>query len=99
MTGREGINIKIVCKHELHGHFSPHRGGYAHRIAAATSAAAAVMGLDETGLIAQGKSADFVVLQANPLDDITNTRGIIDVYLRGERIDRPGISSRILGTD
>ena len=68
-------------------------------LVAATSAAAAVMGLDETGLIAQGKSADFVVLQANPLDDITNTRGIIDVYLRGERIDRPGISSRILGTD
>ena len=68
-------------------------------LVAATSAAAAVMGLDETGLIAQGKSADFVVLQANPLDDITNTRGIIDVYLLGERIDRPGISSRILGTD
>ena len=68
-------------------------------LVAATSAAAAVMGLDETGLIAQGKSADFVVLQANPLDDITNTRGIIDVYLRGERIDRSGISSRILGTD
>jgi imidazolonepropionase-like amidohydrolase len=68
-------------------------------LVAATSAAAAVMGLDETGLIAQGKSADFIVLEANPLDDITNTRGIIDVYLRGERIDRPGISSRILGTD
>ena len=57
------------------------------------------MGLDETGLIAQGKSADFIVLQANPLDDITNTRGIIDVYLHGERIDRPGISARMLGTD
>ena len=68
-------------------------------LVAATSAAAAVMGLDETGLIAQGKSADFIVLEANPLDDITNTRGIIDVYLRGERIDRPGISARILGTD
>ena len=68
-------------------------------LVAATSAAAAVMGLDETGLIAQGKSADFIVLEANPLDDITNTRGIIDVYLRGERIDRPGISARILGTN
>jgi imidazolonepropionase-like amidohydrolase len=68
-------------------------------LVAATSSAAAVMGLDETGLIAQGKSADFIVLQANPLDDITNTRGIIDVYLHGERIDRPGISARMLGTD
>ena len=68
-------------------------------LVAATSSAAAVMGLDETGLIAQGKSADFIVLQANPLDDITNTRGIIDVYLHGEKIDRPGISARMLGTD
>ena len=64
---------------------------------AATSSAAAVMGLGETGMIAEGKSADFVVLKANPLDDITNTRAIDDVYLRGMKIDREGISTRILG--
>jgi hypothetical protein len=29
-----------------------------------------------------------MVLDANPLDDITNTRKITDVYLRGERVDR-----------
>jgi len=28
------------------------------------------------------------VLEANPLDDITNTRRIVDVYLLGGRIDR-----------
>ena len=34
-----------------------------------------------------GKSADFVVLEANPLDDIAYTRRIESVYLRGEAVD------------
>ena len=38
--------------------------------------------------IAPGKSADFVVLDANPLVDITNTRAINRVYLRGTQVDR-----------
>jgi imidazolonepropionase-like amidohydrolase len=66
-------------------------------IAAATSTAAATMELDDTGAIAVGKSADFIVLDANPLDDITHTRMISDVYLYGSRVDRAGISSRLLG--
>ena len=33
--------------------------------------------------VASGKTASFVVLNANPLDDITNTRRIDDVYLHG----------------
>jgi imidazolonepropionase-like amidohydrolase len=33
-------------------------------------------------------SADFLVLDANPLDDIMNSRKISRVYLRGEEIDR-----------
>jgi imidazolonepropionase-like amidohydrolase len=41
-----------------------------------------VLGLTDLGAIAAGKSADFVVLDANPLDDITNPRRISTVFLR-----------------
>ena len=57
-------------------------------IVAATRDAAEFMQLADAGTVASGKSADFIVLEANPLDEITNTRGILDVYLRGQRIDR-----------
>ena len=57
-------------------------------IVAATRNSAELLGLADAGTVAAGRSADFIVLEANPLDDITNTRRIRDVYLRGERIDR-----------
>jgi imidazolonepropionase-like amidohydrolase len=59
-------------------------------ITAATSNGAQYMRLDNVGTIATGKSADFIVLDANPLEDITNTRRIRNVYLRGELVDRGG---------
>jgi imidazolonepropionase-like amidohydrolase len=57
-------------------------------LAAATRTSAEIMRLDQLGTIAVGKSADFIVLDANPLDDITNTRRISRVYLRGQEVDR-----------
>ena len=65
-------------------------------IVAATGNSAAVLGLSDMGAIESGKSADFVVLEANPLDDITNTRQIAVVYLRGNEVDREGIRSRLM---
>lgn len=60
-------------------------------IAAATGRAAAALGLDDVGTLAPGKSADFLVLNANPLDRIANTQQIAQVYLRGAAIDRPSL--------
>ena len=56
----------------------------ARALVAATRTSAEILGQDDLGMVAPGKSADFVVLDANPLDDITNTRRIDRVYLRGQ---------------
>ena len=66
-------------------------------IVAATGNSAAFMELDDAGTVEAGKSADFVVLDANPLDDIANTRAIESVYLRGAAVDRAALSERWLG--
>jgi imidazolonepropionase-like amidohydrolase len=57
-------------------------------ITAATSTSAAYMRLDDRGTLAAGMVADFVVLDANPLEDITNTRRIRSVYLAGDAVAR-----------
>jgi imidazolonepropionase-like amidohydrolase len=57
-------------------------------LVAATRTSAEILGLTDLGAVAAGKSADFVVLDANPLDDITNTRRISKVVLRGHEVDR-----------
>ncbi|MGC4252081.1 MAG: amidohydrolase family protein [Sphingobium sp.] len=61
-------------------------------IRAATGGAAAVIGAKDIGTIERGKWADFVVLRANPLDNILNTRQIDAVYIAGRHVapaDRP----------
>jgi imidazolonepropionase-like amidohydrolase len=62
-------------------------------IVAGTHTSAEIVGVKQLGAIADGKSADFIVLDANPLDDITNSRKINRVYLRGKEVRRSALRS------
>ena len=62
-------------------------------IVAATRDSAAVAGID-TGIVAAGKSADLIALNANPLERISNTRKINKVYLRGQEVDRAALKAK-----
>ena len=38
------------------------------------------------GTLRPGKRADLIVLAANPLDDITNTRSIVTIFHDGRKV-------------
>lgn len=65
----------------------------AEAIIAATRDSAAMGGFN-TGMVKQGKMADFIVLDANPLDNIANSRRINKVYLRGLEVDRAAMRAK-----
>jgi imidazolonepropionase-like amidohydrolase len=56
-------------------------------LVSATSGAAKTINISkQVGTLQKGKLADFVVLTANPLDDIKNTRSIESVWIGGVRV-------------
>ena len=64
-------------------------------LVAGMSVAARHLEIDDLGLLAPGYSASLVILSANPLDDIRNTRTIERVFLEGREIDREAIAARL----
>jgi len=44
--------------------------------------------------VAPGRRTDFIVLDANPLENIGNTRRINRVYLRGQELDRAALRKK-----
>ncbi len=63
----------------------------AQAIGIATETSARLLGVTDLGSLQQGKSADFIVLDANPIDDIGNTLKISAVYRRGAAVNRAAL--------
>jgi imidazolonepropionase-like amidohydrolase len=63
-------------------------------ITAATLRPAELLGLKDMGALSAGRRASFIVLDANPIEDIRNTRKISSVYLDGVKFDREAMLAR-----
>ncbi|HEX5004066.1 MAG TPA: amidohydrolase family protein [Gemmatimonadales bacterium] len=66
----------------------------AQALAAATKDAAALLGADSLGVLTPGMAADLVVLSRDPMADITNTRSVTRVMVRGQLILADSIRNR-----
>jgi imidazolonepropionase-like amidohydrolase len=66
-------------------------------LVAATRTGAEVLRITDMGSLAPGKSASFIVLDANPLENLANARKISKVYLRGLEIDRAALRAQWTG--
>ena len=62
-------------------------------LTAVTATSAQFLKLADHGTLEQNKAADFLVLDADPLSDIANTRKISRVYFRGEEVNRAALSA------
>jgi imidazolonepropionase-like amidohydrolase len=63
-------------------------------IQAATQGAAKFVGREnELGTVEQGKTADLILLDANPLENISNTRKILAVIRNGQYLNRAALDA------
>ena len=78
----QGYFEHLELEYETKAGFTPMQA----LISATSGAAKAVNIADQAGTLEKGKWADFLVLTANPLDDIRNTRKIDSVWIGGVRV-------------
>lgn len=91
---RVGLGTDSGTTHRYPGYFEHRemellvRAGLsaAQAIQAATQTSAVMLG--QIGALSEGSPADFLVLHANPLADIANSRDIDAVYVGGEPVER-----------
>ena len=53
-----------------------------------TQGTARIMRLEDTGTLEVGMRGDFIIVPGRPLDDITATRNIAEVFRSGEQVER-----------
>lgn len=52
--------------------------------------------ISQSGTVSEGKLADLVLLEKNPLNDISNTKTIVGVVIKGEWFDREKLDNLLL---
>jgi imidazolonepropionase-like amidohydrolase len=57
-------------------------------LAAATGVPSSVFGLDDRGMIEEGRRADLLLVEGNPMEDLDATRDIVGVWRGGKKVDR-----------
>ena len=72
--------------HELY--LFVHEAGFSPREAlrAATSVTAKRFGLNDRGLIAEGRKADLLLVEGNPLEDIRDTLNLKAIWRDGHKL-------------
>ena len=86
-----GLSLHTELEYFVEAGFTP-----AEALRTATLNPAIFLGEEsERGTVAKGKIADLVLLEANPLDDIRNTRNISAVILNGRLLDRAALDTML----
>ena len=97
LVGSDSLDPFVFPGESLHRELAEFvRVGFtpAEALQAATRGAAVFLGREQQfGTVEAGKVADLVLLDANPLDDIANTRKIYAVIRNGQYLDRAALDA------